>query len=191
MIDQLKVRELQVDEIKSLYNERLTRDFPPDELKPFTMIMSALERDAYICYGALVEESILAYAFFVKCGNDALIDYYAVREDMRDAGIGSRFIQELISGPLQGMNCVLLEVEDPDCSQDVRERDIRNSRLSFYTRNGLVETGVRSTVWGVPYCVLELPLGERHSAAQIRMVYGGIYRVLMSEKIYNERVRII
>ena len=64
MIDQLKVRELQVDEIKSLYNERLTRDFPPDELKPFTMIMSALERDAYICYGALVEESILAYAFF-------------------------------------------------------------------------------------------------------------------------------
>ena len=191
MIDQFKVRELQVDEIETLYNERLTRDFPPDELKPFTMIMSALERDAYICYGALVEESILAYAFFVKCGNDALIDYYAVREDMRDAGIGSRFIQELISGPLQGMNCVLLEVEDPDCSQDVRERDIRNSRLSFYTRNGVVETGVRSTVWGVPYCILELPLGERHSAAQIRMVYGGIYRVLMSEKLYNERVRII
>ena len=63
--------------------------------------------------------------------------------------------------------------------------------MSFYTRNGLVETGVRSIVWGVPYCILELPLGERHSAAQIRMVYGGIYRVLMSEKLYNERVRII
>jgi GNAT superfamily N-acetyltransferase len=191
MIDQLKVRELQVDEIKSLYNERLTRDFPPDELKPFTMIMSALERDAYICYGALVEESILAYAFFVKCGNDALIDYYAVREDIRDAGIGSRFMQELISGPLQGMNCVLLEVEDPDCSQNVRERDIRNSRLSFYMRNGLVETGVKSIVWDVPYCVLELPLAERHSTAHIRNVYGGIYHAFMSEKVYNERVRII
>ena len=60
MIDQLKVRELRVDEIKNLYNERLTRDFPPAELKPFTMIMSALDRDAYICYGALVGESILA-----------------------------------------------------------------------------------------------------------------------------------
>ena len=191
MIDQLKVRELQVDEIKSLYNERLTRDFPPDELKPLTMIMSALERNAYICYGALLGESILAYAFFVKCGNDALIDYYAVREDVRDAGIGSRFIQKLISGLLQGMNCVLLEIEDPNWSQDVRERDIRVRRLSFYTRNGLIETGVKSNVWGVPFCILELPLGERHSAAQIRMVYGEIYRVLMSEKVYNERVRII
>ena len=155
MIDRFSVRTLHTDEIKTLYKERLTRDFPPDELKPLTMIMSAVERDAYICYGALVEESILAYAFFVKWGNDALIDYYAVREDIRDAGIGSRFMQELISGPLQGMNCVLLEVEDPDCSQNVRERDIRNSRLSFYMRNGLVETGVKSIVWDAPYYFLE------------------------------------
>ena len=58
-------------------------------------------------------------------------------------------------------------------------------------RNGLVETGVKSIVWDVPYCVLELPMAERHSTAHIRNVYGGIYHVLMSEKVYNERVRII
>jgi len=107
------LRVLQVDEIKTLYKERLARDFPPAELKPLAMLVSALERNGYTCYGAVVEESILAYAFFVKCGNDALVDYFAVRDDMRDAGIGSRFRQELIAGPLQGMNCVLLEIEDP------------------------------------------------------------------------------
>lgn len=190
MTYKFSVRTLRVEEIKALYRERLAKDFPPDELKPLSMIMAALERDAYMCYGAVAGETILAYAFFVKCGNDALLDYYAVRDDLRDAGIGSRFIQELIAGPLQAMNCVLLEVEDPDCAQDMREREIRNRRLSFYKRNGLGETGVKAVVWGVSYCILELPVAEWHPSNHIQTVYSELYHTMMTEKVYNEKVRI-
>ena len=190
MIDRLSVRVLQADEIKTLHREWLTRDFPPEEQKPLSMIMNAVERDAYICYGAMAEESILAHAFFMKHRRDALVDYYAVREDLRGEGIGSRFMQELINGPLQAMNCVLLETEDPDFARNMQERDTRNRRLNFYKRNGLVETGLKATVRGVPYYVLELPLGERHSAETIRTMYTGIYHVAMPGKDYSERVRI-
>lgn len=190
MIDRFSVRTLHTDEIKTLYKERLTRDFPPNELKPLSMITKALEEDEYICYGAVAGETILAYAFFVKCGANALVDYYAVKEDMRDAGIGSRFIRELIAGPLQGMNCVLLEAEDPDCAQDMHERETRNRRLSFYTRNGLWTTAVKAEVWGAPYCILQLPIGVRHSSDTIAAVYSAIYHAMMTDKVYNERVRI-
>lgn len=190
MINNLEIKTLDADEIKTLYIDRLTKDFPPDELKPLSMIMRDMERDAYVCYGAVAGETILAYAFFVKCGKDAMVDYYAVKDDMRDTGIGSRFIQDLISGPLQEMNCVLLEVEDPDCAHDLGEWENRNRSLDFYRRNGLMETGVKAAIWGVAYCILELPVGERHTADTIAAVYADIYHSMLPDAIYDERVRI-
>ena len=45
------IRALEADEIRSLYRERLTRDFPPNELKPLDMIERALRRDRYVSTG--------------------------------------------------------------------------------------------------------------------------------------------
>lgn len=184
------IRALEAEEIRSLYRERLTRDFPPNELKPLDMIERALRRDRYVCYGAIDGPAILAYAFFVKLVDVALVDYYAVREDLRDAGIGSRFIRALVDGPLRDMDCVLLEVEAPERAPDGRERQTRQRRLDFYLRNGLYETGVSAVVWQVPYRILALPVGARRTPEQVRRVYGDIYRSILAPTVYDEKVAI-
>ena len=98
------VETLSLAQTRALYHERMTRDFPPDELKPLAMIERALARDEYISYGAVSGGDIWAYAYFVKLKEQgkpyALFDYFAVRQDLRDQGVGSGFLQALISGPL-------------------------------------------------------------------------------------------
>lgn len=186
------VETLSLPQIRALYRERMKQDFPPDELKPLAMIEKALARDEYICYGAMNGEDILAYAYFVKLKERkkpyALFDYYAVRQNIRDRGVGSRFMQALIAGPLREMDCVLLEVDDPACANTPEEADIRNRRLAFYLRNGLRDADVKATVYGVQFKILTLPVGRALSREEVRQKYAALYRALLPESLFQEKV---
>ena len=184
----LRIQELSLNQIRKLYLERLKRDFPPDEIKPLSRIERALARGEYVCYGAMDGEAILAYAFFVVTGKRALFDYFAVAEELRDRGIGSRFIRELMDGLLSQMDCVLLEVDDPDHGQGQEEVALRNRRLAFYLRNGLTDTGVRTKVYGVDFRILSLPVGRMPSVDETRTVYVELYHTILPPKLYEKWV---
>ena len=191
-MDAFTVETLSLPQIRALYHERMTRDFPQDELKPLAMIEKALARGEYVCYGAVSEEDILAYSYFVKLKQNekpyALFDYYAVRQDIRGQGVGSQFIQALIAGPLREMDCVLLEVDDPVCAQTQEEAEIRNRRLAFYLRNGLRDADVKATVYGVQFKILTLPVGSALSREEVRKKYAALYRAFMPPKLFAEKV---
>ena len=186
------IETLSLSQIRTLYRERMTQDFPPDELKPLSMIERALERDAYVCYGAVSEGEILAYAYFVKLKEQgrpcALFDYFAVKQELRGQGVGSRFLQALIAGPLRDMDCVLLEVDDPVCADTPEEADRRNRRLAFYLRNGLRDADMKATVYGVQFKILTLPVGKPISRAEAKEKYAALYRALMPPKLFAEKV---
>ena len=183
-----RVERLTLEQIRALYAQRLKRDFPPDELKPLERIERGLERGEYVCYGALEGKDVLAYAFFVISKRWALFDYFAVKRERRDRGIGSRFIRRLIEGPLAEMDCVLLEVDDPDLATDPGEAALRERRLAFYLRNGLVDTGVRAEVYRVGYRVLALPIGERLPPERVRDVYGALYHIVLPQRLFEKWV---
>ena len=186
------VETLSLPQIRALYRERMKQDFPPDELKPLAMIEKALARDEYVCYGAVNGNDIRAYAYFVKLKEQgkpyALFDYYAVRQDIRDRGVGSRFMQALIAGPLKEMDCVLLEVDDPACAGTPKEADKRNRRLAFYLRNGLRDADAKATVYGVQFKILTLPVGRALSREEVRQKYAALYRALLPNSLFQEKV---
>lgn len=188
MEQDFSVRTLAEDDIRKLYNERLKEDFPPDELKPLAMILRALKKGRYICFGAVTDESVLAYAFFVQAGSDALFDYFAVKKELRSRGIGSRFLQRLISGPLRDRAHVLLEVDDPDLAANEEEYRKRERRLAFYLKNGLTETSVRAEVWHVGYRILALPVGQRPDPDDAKRIYASLYRMMMPEALFKRMV---
>lgn len=186
MTDPFEIRALTRAELRRLYNERLVVDFPPDEVKSLSVIESALDRGGYACYGAVRNGAVLAYAFFILQGANALFDYLAVREDLRDTGIGSQFIRTLMDGPLTAYDCVLLEVDNPDAAPDEAERLHRERRLRFYLRNGLLETGVTAVVWHVDYRILSLPVGRGLlSPSETREIYASLYRSIMQPDIFR------
>lgn len=189
MAEPFRIRALGPDEIRALYAGRLKEDFPPDELKSLAAIERLYAQGRYACYAA-DGAGIPAYAFFVKLGSRALVDYFAVRRDLRGQGVGSRFLQALVGGPLRGMDVVLLEADDPDAAPDADELDVRERRLRFYLRNGLVDTGVVAEVFGVAFRILALPVGDVPVAADARRAYAELYRAILPRKTYDAEVRL-
>ena len=183
------IQKLTPAQIRQLYHERTTEDFPPDELKPLSMIENALARGMYASYGFFSGDQILAYAYFVRVGKNALVDYFAVEKSLRDRGLGSRFIQALIDRLRGEMDCVLLEVDDPGRAPDADELEVRQRRLRFYLRNGLSDTGVCATVYHVPYRILTLPVGNAPAARDVRHIYRSIYRAILSAEVYKKMVQ--
>ena len=193
------MRDIQVlpllwEEIRDVYRRELTRDFPRDEVKPLSSIEKALRRGEYRCYGAFGRDELLAYAFFVVLDGEKepkyLFDYLAVCRGRRNQGVGSQFLQSLMAGPLQGAACVLLEIDHPDFAKTAEERETRLKRERFYLRNGLRDTGVTANVFHVEYKILDLPVAEKKSAAQVRALYSRLYAAIMSAWVYRHMVKV-
>ena len=185
-----EVRVLALDQVRTLYAGRLTTDFPPDEVKSLAVIEGLLAQGRYLCYGYCAGGAVLAYAFFVCVDGEALLDYFAVREDLRGRGVGGRFLRALMAGPLAGMRRALLEVDDPDFADDPEERARRVRRLRFYLGRGMTDTGVRANVFCVDYRILAMPVGGEPDAREVRRVYAGIYRTTLPAELYESMVRI-
>ena len=188
--DACVIRMLTLPQVREVYARHLTEDFPPDEQKPLKVIESALHRGKYVCYGYFNGETLAAYAFFATQGKNALLDYFSVEKSLRNQGLGSRFLQELIGGPLREMDCALLEVDDPDYAQDRCELEIRRCRLRFYLNNGLTDTGVRVTVYHVEYRILALPVGRTPVGQDALSAYLSIYRAMPPQKAYAKKLQI-
>ena len=165
-------------QIEQLYKSRLKKDFARNELKPLSAIRRAWDRNAYDCYGLFCAEEILGYAFFVRLGKTYLFDYLGIEAGRRGTGLGSIFLRQL-AACLTDADCVVGEVEDPDRAGSAEERTLRERRLAFYLRNGYRSTGLKALVFGVDYCILELPVGRAHTADELRAIYAGIYRSLL------------
>ena len=187
--DTSSIRCLSLPEVRNIYATRMAGDFPPEEIKPLSAIEALIERGQYVCYG-FPEDDTLAYAFFVKLGRWALLDYYAVQQDRRGEGLGSRCLGALIAGPLRSFDCVLAEVDDPDFVGDAEERVHRERRIRFYLRNGLRETGVRASAFGAKFRILALPVGERRDDSTIRQIYSDLYRSFLPDWMYKSQVRV-
>ncbi|MBR4808005.1 MAG: GNAT family N-acetyltransferase [Lachnospiraceae bacterium] len=173
-----EIRVLTRSEIQKIYARNMTGDFPPDELKPLSMMEMALDKGKYICYGYFRGGEMAAYAYFALLDRNILIDYYAVDSNLRGQGLGSAFLADLIAGPLNNYDCALLEVEDPDYAADPEEKETCLSRLRFYLRNGLTDTGARSLLNHVNYAILALPVGKASSGKEVLNIYLSIYEAM-------------
>ncbi len=189
-----EIRELTSSEIREIYNTRMTRDFPSDELKPLEMIEGAIAGDAYICYGILEEREILGYAFMayarVPQGRIYLYDYLGIREDVRGTGIGGVLLHQL-PGRLPEPVCIMAEVENPDYAETEEERALQKRRIAFYKRNGFVDTGVSCWLYYVEYRVIEQPTGGRiHTNEEVRSLYSDLYRTVLPADKFKTMLRI-
>lgn len=158
------IRRQSLEEMKELYDGMLARHFPADEIKPFWKIKDSYEKGEYMGYGLYEHEKdreCLAYAWMCSIPDEnwILLDYYAVTEKLRGQGMGSRFLQRFFEECTDGVP-VIIEVEDPDRltgvpeEQKEQEKAKRLRRISFYLRNGVQETGLRASVFHVPYRIM-------------------------------------
>ena len=186
----LKIQILPLEDVRTIYRERLVHDFLPEEVKPLSVIEAAIGRQQYVCYGLWAGEEMPAYAFFVVNGPCALLDYYAVRADLRGQGYGSRFLRMLAAETMRKYDCVLLEAENPDFAENARERENMERRLRFYRHNGIRDTGLRAEVWHVEYRILTAPGQQERLDMDPEGCYALLQRTVWPEEVCREKVHI-
>ena len=181
----MEQRLMQMEEFRKLYDTSMKKHFPPDELKPFSIMEKAVREGNYFPYGYYEDGECRAYTCLIKNGDFYLLDYFAVMEDGRGKGTGSRILS-ILKGHLSEKEAVLLEVEEPLAAEpDVR--DLQERRIQFYLRNAAIETGLNAQVFGVRYRILGIGRPLYEEKAQTAM--ETLYHTILSEEMYERNVR--
>lgn len=173
--------------LSRIYEDRMVNDFPPDELKPLQIMLDAIDKGIYECYGLENESSLVGYAMFVKNDEDYLVDYLAIFDEYRNRGLGGEFLK-LLAKEKVNASSILVEVEDPLFAEDSEDKDLRVRRFNFYIRNGLIDTGVKALCFGVHYSLLEFKTNTIHSKEDIRELYKKRYKAILPEKMYRSNI---
>ena len=166
----IHLAELTHDQIITIYHEHMHKDFPPAEMHRLKTILKWVNLGRYACYGLFSDDELVGYVFLERVENNYLVDYIATFPELRNHGLGAKLI-ELLVEKLKGADSVIGEVEDPDFAETDDVRSLRTHRLGFYTRNGVVDTGVKVSFFGVHYILVEFPVGPLHSPEEIKSIW--------------------
>ena len=175
-----------VQQITSIYNEYMTLDFPRDELKPLSHILSMVEDGTCTFYALRRDKEVLSYFSVCVNGNGLLVDYLAVNEKYRGQGIGTKTL-EFLKGVAQN-RYIIIECENEEKATDSEDKKIRLRRIAFYERAGFKRSGVSSTLFGVDYIILTCPADL--SRDKVKELYSAIYLRMLGQSVFDKFMKI-
>lgn len=194
----MEITQLTRRQLLRIYFTSYQHDFPRSERKPLPMLLRSIRSGLMQCYGLFEDGHLRAYAILLKQLNadqpvGCLLDYLATLRGHRSQGCGSVFLG-LLRTQLSDVDCLLAEVEDPDCAENADVRALRQRRIRFYERNGFVDTGLRADLFHTNFRLIELRLDAAtdapHAPDTLRSIYLSIYRSFLPEQLYQEMVHI-
>ncbi len=145
--------ELHKDKWKKLYKEHLKKDFPRNELYSLNEFLKESENKRIDIY--IEDEREKAYMVTGESDHITFIYYFAVYDDYRGQGIGTKFLKEYIE---KSNKTIVLEIEDPKRSKSENEKEKRIRRQKFYERLGfVVDSRVKSYYFFEHYLILTTP----------------------------------
>ena len=115
--------------IENLY----MRAFPKAERKPFQLMVKKQAEGTMELLSIEEENQFLGLAIFAHDKDIALLDYFAISDEIRGQGIGSRAIKALQK--IYAGKRFVLEIETT--KKPCTDLEMRNKRKGFYLRNGL------------------------------------------------------
>ncbi len=196
------IKELSDNEVLEMYQKYINSHFPAEEVKPLETIERMLEEGYYYGLGLFDADEkyadigindlpLIGYAFFVKDTKKKvlLLDYFAIKENYRNKGWGSIFLKKM-KDMTQDYKGILLETEDIDFAKNEEERKLRERRDSFYTRNGVVKTNVKSKLFGVNFAIWIYQVKEKVDFEECRKSLINIYKTIVPETMYEKCVEI-
>lgn len=151
----MRLKKLELHELKAVYDREITEAFPPAERKPYAAMEQLMKIGRYLPYGALDEaDTLVGYAMVWSSlpGTYVMLDYLGVTKPRRNRGLGGQIL-ELLCREFRGWEGIIVESEAPDGGQ---EDELRRRRLGFYARAGCTLLPHDAWLFGVHYRTLLL-----------------------------------
>lgn len=181
----MELRRMELDQGKQIYDQYMTVDFPPEELKAWKIVESLYKRGCYDFLAAFEGDDFLGYSFqFCPKDTDTiLLDYLSVIPRYRGKGIGGTILEALRVFYADTGKVILLESEYPPEAPDP---GIAQRRLGFYRRSGMVDTQVQVRLFGVRFCIFA---SSRIPDAARRMM--DTYREMLDAELFETQAKLL
>ena len=185
----MRLNELNQEELSELYRAEMTRDFPPQELKPLKAMLELMEAGRYQALGLWEEDQLLGYALMWREPGVpfALLDYLGTLPGVRNRGLGGQML-DLLADYYREERGIFGEAES-DEGGDPADRDLRRRRLGFYLRNGFRYGGYDCALFGVHYQALIRGRADV-SPEELLEVHQRFYRSRFPARIYERFVQL-
>lgn len=121
--------------------------FPVEERPPFNRL---IQMDKNQLFGVEDNGKFVGLFSIVDYQDLLYIFFLAFKKSCRGKGYGSKVLQDLLAK--YSNKRVYLLAEDPDVPNNNQEE--RDSRIRFYSKNGLKKTEVKIVEYKIPYVVL-------------------------------------
>lgn len=171
MISFVSGNEIDFKAIKSLYN----KSFPRVERKSLSLIKKKEKQGLAKIIEVQCDGAFCGLIITATHNDVMLIDYFAISEEMRNKQIGSNSLNKFLE-TYKNKYRIFLEIElanDGDIQKKARKR--------FYLRNGLKESGVEVTLFGVPmellYCTDPVTFDQYHA------LYENVFGSKFAQKV--------
>lgn len=119
--------------------------FPACERKPFSIIRKMHRRGKTDIWYCEEDNSFVGLVTTINGDDVILVDYFAIAENCRKMGFGSKILQAL-RNKYSGKG-IFLEIESTNVPCE--NLDERQRRKQFYIKNGMEELGVEANLFGV------------------------------------------
>lgn len=166
----MELKLLNKEELTALYRTDLVRDFPKTELKPLRGMLSLMDRGKYDPLAVVEGEETIGYAmvWLPVERTGALLEYFGVRPQFRNGGLGGRVLDLLAQryGQIFGEAEAL---DDPDPAVN----ELRRRRLGFYRRNGFRVLDYECALFGVHFNCLYR--GSEMDDRVVETMHRGVY----------------
>ena len=161
-----------------LIEDLYMRAFPKSERKPFKLMIQKQAEGTMELLSIEEENAFLGLAIFAHDKDIALLDYFAISDDLRGQGIGSRAIKALQK--IYAGKRFVLEIETTKKPCD--DLEMRQHRKAFYLRNGLHTMDFDVNLFGVEMEVLSN--GEHLNFDEYLDVYKNACGLKFADKIH-------
>lgn len=133
-----------------LIEDLYMRAFPKSERKPFGLMVQKQAEGTMELLSLEDENDFLGLAIFAHDKDIALLDYFAISDEMRGQGVGSRALKALQK--IYAGKRFVLEIETTKKPCD--DLEMRKKRKTFYLRNGLHTMDFDVVLFGVEMEIL-------------------------------------
>jgi len=135
-MDNLIFRHIKLRELKKIYFEHMTFDFPPSELPPYKQMRKSIKKNNLKFLILTDGKDMLGYVSHTVYSSFGytLINHLAIDKNHRNKGMGKILLERIHSHV--DSKASIIEVEDPKFAKNDDDKKIVTRRIDFYERDG-------------------------------------------------------
>lgn len=189
------ITKVGLEKAVEIFKNKVMNDFLEDEIPPLFVFERCIKDGTFECYMYEHDGEESGYIVTRKRDDLVFLLVLAIDEKMRGKGLGNAMVEEF-KDSVKDRKIILLEAENPEATEDEKEKLIRKKRISFYEKLGFkVTENLKYLLVDIDYKILYYfldnsgkTLETKAAMEYMEKIYEGVLRdrtKLVMEEISN------